>query len=59
MRPAAVNFAIPIIVCPRCGHRMRLSTIVPDQHEHERMTFSCDCGFDYHRSADVMTERML
>lgn len=54
---SAVQTAIPIIVCPRCGSRMRLSTIVPDGHERDRMTFSCECGFDYQQSAAVTAAR--
>lgn len=44
---AAAKFPIPTVLCPRCGHRMRLATILPDGQDRDRMTFSCDCGFDY------------
>jgi hypothetical protein len=38
---------------------MRLSTIIPDEHRRERMTFVCKCGFDYHQSIAVAVERSL
>jgi hypothetical protein len=59
VRPAIASFAIPIITCPRCSHHMRLSTIMPDRDERERMTFTCQCGFDYQQSAAVLAERTL
>lgn len=58
-RPADLKFPIPTVVCPRCGSRMRLATILPDGQNRDRMTFSCDCGFDYQQSSTVATERML
>jgi hypothetical protein len=38
---------------------MRLATILPDGQDCDRMTFSCDCGFDYQQSSTVAAERML
>jgi hypothetical protein len=38
---------------------MRLSTIMPEDHHRERMTFECECGFDYRQSSAVTTERTL
>jgi hypothetical protein len=38
---------------------MRLSTILPDRQNRDRMTFTCTCGFDYQQSATVAAERML
>jgi len=38
---------------------MRLATILPDGQDRDRMTFSCDCGFDYQQSSMVAAERML
>ena len=56
---AAAKFPIPTVHCPRCGSRMRLATILPDGQDCDRMTFSCDCGFDYQQSSMVAAERML
>jgi hypothetical protein len=36
---------------------MRLSTIAPEEYQRERMTFVCDCGFDYRQSVAVTVER--
>ncbi|HET9617080.1 MAG TPA: hypothetical protein VFP74_07900 [Pseudolabrys sp.] len=58
-RPADLKFPIPTVHCPRCGSRMRLSTILPDGQDRDRMTFSCDCGFDYQQSSTAAAERML
>lgn len=38
---------------------MRLTTILPDRQDRDRMTFSCDCGFDYQQSTSVTAERSL
>ena len=48
---------LPIITCPVCGQRMRLSTIMPEDEYRERMTFVCDCGFDYRHANAVRAER--
>jgi hypothetical protein len=58
-RAANLKFPIPTVLCPHCGSRMRLATILPDGQGRDRMTFSCDCGFDYQQSSTVATERML
>ena len=59
-QPTLADLAIPTIVCPRCGTRMRLSTVEPEQIDNrERMTFACDCGFDYRQSHAVTIERTL
>ena len=58
-RQAVLRFPIPTVLCPRCGSRMRLATILPDREDRDRMTFSCDCGFDYQQSSTVAAERML
>ena len=50
---------LPIIICPSCGKRMRLSTIMPEEDYRERMTFVCECGFDYRQSQPVTAERGL
>ncbi len=51
---------IPIIMCPLCGNKMRLSVIMPDNHRRrDHMTFVCDCGFDYRQSMAVEIERTL
>jgi hypothetical protein len=49
----------PLIHCPACGTPMRLSTIVPliGQDGRDRMTFVCDCEFEYHQSVTVAEER--
>lgn len=51
--------SIPIIVCPACGQHMFLCTIEPDDRLGERMTFVCNCGFEYRQAAIVSAERML
>jgi DNA-directed RNA polymerase subunit M/transcription elongation factor TFIIS len=53
------QYVLPIITCPECGNRMRLSTVVPEEYNHERMTFVCECGFDYRQSIAVAVERGL
>ncbi|MGN6570690.1 MAG: hypothetical protein ACTHLO_04670 [Pseudolabrys sp.] len=58
-RQASPKFPIPAVQCPRCGSPMRLTTILPDAHGRDRMTFSCQCGFDYQQSSTVAAERML
>ena len=58
-RQAVLKFPIPTVVCPRCGSHMRLDTILPDGQGRDRMTFSCECGFDYQQSAMTAAERML
>lgn len=50
---------LPIITCPSCGKHMRLRTIEPEPDNRDRMTFECDCGFDYHQSASATGERSL
>jgi hypothetical protein len=51
--------ALPIVLCPACGKHMRLSTIMPEEDHRERMTFVCDCGFNYRQSQAVTAERSL
>jgi RNase P subunit RPR2 len=53
------QYVFPIITCPECGNHMRLSTIVPEEYRRERMTFMCECGFDYRQSSAVAVERGL
>lgn len=48
-----------IVTCPECGNHMRLSTIVPEKYHRQRMTFVCECGFDYRQSSAVAVERGL
>jgi hypothetical protein len=51
---------IPRVLCPMCSKPMRLSTIEPrDMAADERMTFQCDCGFEYRASPAVAAERAL
>ena len=50
---------LPIIMCPVCGQHMRLTTIVPEDNKRQRMSFACGCGFDYHQSEAVASERDL
>ncbi len=58
--PTLTDLTIPKIVCPCCGSRMRLATVEPEAiHNRERMTFTCDCGFDYRQSHAVMIEQTL
>ena len=47
---------LPIITCPVCGQRMRLSTIMPENEYRERMTFVCECGFDYRQANAIRAE---
>jgi hypothetical protein len=58
-RPASLKATIPTVHCPRCAGRMRLATILPDGQGRDRMTFSCNCGFDYQQSSTGSPERML
>jgi RNase P subunit RPR2 len=53
------QFGLPIITCPSCGDHMRLSAIVPEEYHRERITFECECGFDYRQSSAVVIERGL
>jgi hypothetical protein len=47
----ATSSAIPKISCPVCDALMRLMTIEPEGYDnHDRMTFRCDCGFEYRMS---------
>ena len=57
--PPVERPVLPIIICPSCGKRMRLSTIMPEEDHRERMTFVCECGFDYRQSQAVTAERGL
>ncbi|MBV9556185.1 MAG: hypothetical protein JO254_03830 [Pseudolabrys sp.] len=51
---------IPDITCPACSRHMMLSTIEPPCGSRpERMTFRCDCGFEYYQSNIVGAERAL
>jgi hypothetical protein len=38
---------------------MRLTVIMPEEDHRERMTFVCECGFDYRQSSEVAAERSL
>ena len=59
-QPTLADLTIPQILCPRCGSRMRLTTVEPEAiNNRERMTFTCDCGFDYRQSHAVMIDRTL
>jgi hypothetical protein len=53
------KFVLPIITCPVCGSNMRLCIVEPEQYHRERMTFVCECGFDYCQSSAVAIERSL
>jgi hypothetical protein len=48
-----------IITCPVCGSGMRPRTVVPEEYHRQRMTFVCECGFDYCQSSAVAIERTL
>ncbi len=39
----------PLISCPECGCQMRLAMVEPDA-PGDRMSFDCDCGFEYRMS---------
>jgi C4-type Zn-finger protein len=55
--PPEGQSVLPIITCPACGKHMRLSTVMPEEDHLERMTFICECGFDYRQSTTVGIER--
>jgi hypothetical protein len=38
---------------------MRLFTVVPEEYRRQRMTFVCECGFDYCQSSAVGVERSV
>jgi hypothetical protein len=58
--PTLADLIIPKIVCPCCGSPMRLATVEPEAIDNrERMTFTCDCGFDYRQSHAVTIEQTL
>jgi len=60
IQPTLARLAIPKITCPCCGGRMRLATVEPEITDNrQRMTFTCDCGFDYRQSQAVMIEQTL
>ena len=60
IQPSLADLSIPLIKCPRCGTRMRLTTVEPDVAQNrERMTFGCGCGFDYRLSHAVTIEQTL
>ncbi len=47
--------AIPRVLCPECGARMRLARIDPESdsvRDAETTTFACDCGFTYRHTLD-------
>jgi hypothetical protein len=50
---------VPVITCPSCGSHMRLATITPEKDHRDRLTFACDCGFDYTQLAPATGERGL
>ena len=58
--PTLADLTIPRITCPRCASRMRLSTVEPEPTKNrERLTFTCDCGFNYRQSHAVVIEQTL
>ena len=54
-----LSSVVPSITCPCCGRHMRLSLVEPEQRcvDRDRMTFDCDCGFEYRQSRLVAEER--
>jgi|SwirhisoilCB2_FD_contig_31_1790885_length_662_multi_9_in_0_out_0_1 predicted RNA-binding Zn-ribbon protein involved in translation (DUF1610 family) len=48
-----------IIMCPTCGEHLKLCSIVPEEANRQRMTFKCECGFNYRQSSAVTAERGL
>lgn len=61
-QPANINLhpAIPRVLCPNCGKQMRLETIVTElPNNRERVTFNCDCGFDFKRTRPATIEHTL
>jgi len=55
----AADVRIPTITCPVCGEHMFLCTIEPDDRLGDRMTFTCQCGFEYRQSAMASAKRRL
>jgi hypothetical protein len=56
---SADDYDVSIITCPVCGSGMRPRTVVPEEYHRQRMTFVCECGFDYCQSSAVAIERTL
>ncbi len=50
---------VSLVACPSCGKHMRLATREPEGDARERMTFECDCGFDYQHSLVATAEQTL
>jgi hypothetical protein len=46
--------ALPRVMCPRCGKRMRLTQVEPafGRHRAERSTFECGCGYALAQTID-------
>jgi lysyl-tRNA synthetase class I len=43
--------SVPNIRCPECGRCLRLATVeLKIMDDEDRMTFDCECGFDYRLS---------
>jgi hypothetical protein len=53
------QIAIPRVNCPRCNTPMRLSAVTPELDGDDVMTFDCDCCFEYHMSAKVMSQETI
>jgi hypothetical protein len=57
--PAATEpqSSIPEAQCPLCGATVRLARVGPVTGDEETMIFNCECGFEYHQSAEVRADR--
>jgi hypothetical protein len=58
--PSALRFLTHDVVkkTPLCSG-MRPCTVVPEEYHRQRMTFVCECGFDYCQSSAAAIERTL
>jgi hypothetical protein len=53
--PEPQSLAVPRVMCPQCGKRMRLRKIEPagePPRRAEKSTFDCACGFVYDQTVD-------
>ena len=44
----------PIVSCPMCGAKMRISSAEPNGNDPKlRIKFECECGFEYRMSERI------
>lgn len=44
------------MMCPRCGTRMRLAEMGPDNFDHEYLKFDCECDCEYQMAPSVQRD---